>query len=72
MDGFKNLENMTKKKEKRNKENIETPICKKDKVINIGSINGGKDRIIQLEKGKSLPSELDNKYYASLKNEGII
>lgn len=48
------------------------PIAKKSVSVNIGSINGGKDRIIELVEGKELPSEVEEKFFSSLKTEGII
>ena len=48
------------------------PIALKNISVNIGSKDGGKDRIIELVEGKEIPSEVEEKFFASFKSECII
>lgn len=48
------------------------PVALKSISVNIGSKDGGKDRILELVEGEEIPSEVDEKFFSSFKTEGII
>ena len=47
-------------------------LVKKNFTLNMGSMNGGKDRIVHLIAGDKLPAEVEDKFISSLEVEGVI